>query len=377
MTGAGGPIEAVQPARLERILDPWAASGVVSAVWLVDLDGERIAGQPPRQERDAGGGVEADVLVGGVVVARLLARPGGVPHPGLDAAVQSLAVAIGELIAEAGARAATEQALGIHRSEHAANALGIDVAELAKGRLQQRRIVSLQAPDVPGYDLASHYAPARDIGGDFFELFRLSHRRHPLAIVIADVTGKGLDAALLMAFARPVMHTALEASKGPAEAIERTNRVLVEERRGTLFITLLSAELQPGTGRIRIASAGHEPPLLIPAHGSAIRSIGEVGVIMGAFARIQPPETHLVLARGDVLLFYTDGVTDARSPDGERFGDARLFEALEAARGGSAHDVVATVRGRVDRFRATADPADDVTLVAIGRRRGARRGTGA
>ena len=374
MTEAGGSIEAVQRARLERILEPWTRSGSGTTVWLVDPDGRPVAGRPS-EAVDPGGWLEAEVSVGETAIGRLMAAPAPGAGPQLRASLEALAVAIGELAAEAGVRAATERALGIHRSEHAANALGIDTAELAKGRLQQRRIVSLDAPDVPGYDLASHYAPARDIGGDFFELFRLTHRRRPLAIVIADVTGKGLDAALLMAFARPVMHTALEASRGPAEAIERTNRVLVEERRGTLFITLLSAELHPATGKLRIASAGHEPPLLIPARGGEVRTVGQAGVLMGAFATIGPPETEIVLAPGDVLLFYTDGVTDTLSPDGARFGDARLFEALEAARGGSAPDVLATVRGRLDAFRATADPADDVTLVAVGRRRGGRRGS--
>ncbi len=368
-----GSLEAVQRGRLERMLEPWTRRGSGATVWLVDADGTAVAGTPVAAGTDEDGWVQAEVAVGGIPAGRLIAAPRSARSAQLRAAIEALAIAIGELAMEAGARAATEQALGTHRTEHAANALGIDTAELAKGRLQQRRIVSLEAPDVPGYDLASHYAPAREIGGDFFELFRLVHRRHPLAIVIADVTGKGLDAALLMAFARPVMHTALEASRGPAEAIERTNRVLVEERRGTLFITLLSAELQPGTGRVRIASAGHEPPLLIPARGGAIRSVGDAGVLIGAFTTIQPPEAELVLAPGDVLVFYTDGVTDARSPDGIRFGDARLLDALEAARGRSAHDVVAAVRDRVDAFRGAADPADDLTLVAVGRRRGGRR----
>jgi serine phosphatase RsbU (regulator of sigma subunit) len=367
VTAEGSSIEAVQRARLERILEPWNRPRGALRVWLVGPDGTLVAGRPAAAT-GSDGRLEAEVSVGEAAIGRLIAAPASPSDARLRAAIDALAVAIGELATEAGVRAATERALGIHRTEHAANALGIDAAELAKGRLQQRRIVSLEAPDVPGYDLASHYAPAREIGGDFFELFRLVHRRHPLA------TGKGLDAALLMAFARPVMHTALEASRGPAEAIERTNRVLVEERRGTLFITLLSAELHPASGRIRIASAGHEPPLLIPAHGGEIRAVGEAGVLMGAFATIGPPETQIVLAPGDVLLFYTDGVTDALSPGGARFGDARLLEALQAARGGSAPEVLAAVRDRLDTFRATADPADDVTLVALGRRTGRRRG---
>jgi phosphoserine phosphatase RsbU/P len=195
-------------------------------------------------------------------------------------------------------------------------------------------------------------------------------------VVIADVTGKGLDAALLMAFARAVMHSALNASRGPAEAIDRTNRVLVGEHRGTLFITLLCAVLHPPTGRVRIASAGHEAPLLVPVDGGPVTEVGRAGVILGAFASVEAPETEIELAPGDRLLFYTDGVTDAVSPAGERFGDARLLAALEEARPGSARDLVATVRDRVLAFQGTADPADDVTLVALGRRPGRRRASG-
>ena len=368
--------------RLERILAPFAALRHASAVSVVDPDGATIAGPEVRSgdERDAATDrVTADIVVDGTLVARIVATgkraasgARGV-DPELRGAIAALAVALGELASETLARSTAEQALGNHRSQHTAAALGIDPRELAKGRRQQRSIVSLEPPDVPGYELASHYQAARDIGGDFFELFRLPSRGHPLAVVVADVTGKGLDAALLMAFARPVMHSALMASRGPAEAIDRTNRVLVAEHRATLFITLLAAVLQPTTGRLRVASAGHEPPLLVPADGGPIREVGRAGVIMGAFTSIEPPETELTLAPGDALLCYTDGATDAVSPSGERFGDERLRATVESARGRTALELVAAVRDAVAAFQETAEPADDVTLVAVRRRPGSRR----
>ncbi len=356
--------------RLERIIAPWSIAPDGPAVWIVDGAGTTIAGRAVGP--GVGGGqepVEADVLVDGSLVARVMATGGPAGEHGLRAAVDSLALALGELVAETRRREATEQALSGHRSEHAATALGIDTSELAKGRRQQRSILSLEPPDVPGYELASHYEAAREIGGDFFELFRVPKRGRPLAIVIADVTGKGLDAALLMAFARPVMHSALNAARGPADAIERTNRVLVEERRGTLFITLLCAVLQPGSGRVRLASAGHEPPLLVPGDGGPIRAIGDAGVLLGAFSSVAPPETEMTLAPGDTLLFYTDGVTDAVAPSGERFGDDRLLAAVAEARTGSAHDLVGAIKDRVRSFQESAEPADDLTLVAVGRHR--------
>ena len=122
--------------------------------------------------------------------------------------------------------------------------------ELAHGRLLQRSFVSLVAPDVPGYEVASHYEAAREVGGDFFDLFRLRRRGRPLSVVIADVTGKGIAAALLMAFSRPLLHSAIDQTTGPAAALERTNRILVEERRSSLFITALCARLDLPSGHL-------------------------------------------------------------------------------------------------------------------------------
>jgi serine phosphatase RsbU (regulator of sigma subunit) len=369
----GNATSPLDPHRLGRIIAPWAADPARPALSIVDPAGATIAGHAVGE---GGGGhqqrIEADVVVDGDLVARVIATGTGPGDHAHRPAVESLAAALGELVAETRRREAAEQALASHRAEHSATALGIDAAELAKGRRQQRSILSLTPPEVPGYDLASHYAAAREIGGDFFELFRLPKRGRPLAVVIADVTGKGLDAALLMAFARPVMHSALNAARGPADAIERTNRVLVEERRGTLFITLLCAVLQPGTGRVRLASAGHEPPLLVPGDGGPIRAVGDAGVLIGAFASVSPPETEITLAPGDALLFYTDGVTDAVAPSGERFGDARLLAAVGEARSGSAQDLVATIRDHVQAFQESAEPADDLTLVAVARHRRGR-----
>lgn len=359
----------VDPRRLERIL---AADGADAGAG-IELAIEGAGDDPGPSD-----GTAVPVVVDGVTLARVRVTGSGATTPGptATATLHALAAAIAELELETRDRAAAEAELRARRAEDVAVTLGTDAEALAKGRRQQRSILTLVAPDVPGYDLASHYAAAREIGGDFFELFRLPKRGHPLGIVIADVTGKGLDAALLMAFSRPVMHSALNAARGPADALVRTNRVLVGERRGTLFITALCARLQPGSGHVRVASAGHEPPWHIPADGGPVREVGTSGVLLGAFASIDPPETELTLERGDLLLFYTDGVTDVRGPTGERFGDARLAATVERARHGSAHDLVAEIRDAVAHFQEAVEAADDVTIVAVGRHRGRRRRAG-
>ena len=251
-------------------------------------------------------------------------------------------------------------------ARHAINAHRLD-EELAHGRRLQRSFVSLVAPEVPGFDVASHYEAAREVGGDFFDLFRLRRRGRPLSVVIADVTGKGIAAALLMAFSRPLLHAAIDHTTGPAAALERTNRILVDERRSSLFITALCARIDVRTGHLCVANAGHEPPLIVRADGSPIECLLGSGPLIGAFPHLDLPEVGTDLEPGDLVLLYTDGVTDARSADGERFDEWRLFEAVEGVRGGTAREVIDAVAGAVDRFQGPVEPADDITIVAIRR----------
>ena len=207
------------------------------------------------------------------------------------------------------------------------------------------------SPDVPGYDLASHYAAARDIGGDFFELFRLPRRGHPLAMVVADVTGKGLDAALLMAFARPVMHSALNASRGPAEAIDRTNRVPV--RRAPGHAVHHSAVRRPRAGDRPRPRRQRRPRAAAPRprgwrHDPArragrrdhrrVRVRGATRSGAGAGARRRARGVHRRRDRRPI-------------PSGERFGDERLVATLDAARPASAPMLVAAIRDALAAFR--------------------------
>jgi sigma-B regulation protein RsbU (phosphoserine phosphatase) len=251
-------------------------------------------------------------------------------------------------------------------AQQAANARRLE-EELAHGRRLQRSFVSLKPPPVPGYDIAAHYEAAREVGGDFFDLFRLRRRGRPLSVVIADVTGKGIAAALLMAFVRPLLHAAIDHTTGPARALERTNRILVDERRSSLFITALAGQLDVKTGHLVIANAGHEPPLLVPGDGSAMTWLTGAGPLIGGFHRLDVPEIGADLAPGDLALLYTDGVTEARSPSGERFDEWRLLETIEAARGSTAQEVVDSIAETVCAFQEPSAPVDDITIVAIRR----------
>lgn len=337
---------------IESILRPFERVTGELTVRFEDAAARSVAGfDHPRLTRD--------ISVDGRYLGRLVAEGNAVRDRTVGAALEAVAIAIERLLQAGGIEAGSLAAGPDTRS-------GID-AELALSRLQQRSLVSLEPPDVPGYDLATYYEPAREIGGDFFELFLLRRRGRPLGIVIADVTGKGIAAALLMAFARPVMHTALQAANGPAEALRRTNRILVDELRTALFITALAGRLDVRTGRMSIANAGHEPPLFVPGDGGPIVTVEGGGRMLGMSSPLDLPETEIELAPGDRLVLYTDGVTDAVTSTGARFGSDRMIATIESARGGSAHDIVRALSGAVSGFCDGVVPVDDVAIVAVGR----------
>jgi Stage II sporulation protein E (SpoIIE) len=348
----------------DRLLRPLARVADDLTVHIEQPDG-RMVGRPSSDRLSAPGPrLTRELLVDGRVIGRLVAEGTAVTQRPVAATLEALAIALEELATTS--REASVGSAGVVAPDGRS---GI-AAELALSRLQQRSIVSLEAPEVAGYDLASYYEPAREIGGDFFELFRLRRQGRPLGLVIADVTGKGIAAALLMAFARPVIHSALQAASGPADALARTNRILVEELHTPLFITALVGRLDVKTGRVRSANAGHEPPLLVPADASkAIIPAEGGGPMLGMFVPLEVAEIEVELTPGDRLVLYTDGVTDALTSSGERFGKARLIATIEGARDGSAHDIVAAIRDAVTGFCEGVVPVDDVTIVAVGRHR--------
>ena len=241
--------------------------------------------------------------------------------------------------------------------------------ELRVARRIQRALVGLTEMGLDGWNLASEYEPARVIGGDFFDAFPIldSGRSRRLGLVIADVSGKGISAALLMAFVRPVIRAAIDRTGDPAEALERTNRILVGERRTGLFVTVLCGVLDLGTGELILGNAGHELPILVPADGSAPRAVGESGPLVGAFGRLDLRPATVALAPGDRLLLYTDGVTDAADAAGQRFGEERLLALLAGAPASGAEGLTESIVDALTSFRGAAEPADDVALLVVER----------
>jgi sigma-B regulation protein RsbU (phosphoserine phosphatase) len=187
-------------------------------------------------------------------------------------------------------------------------------------------------------------------------------------VVIADVSGKGIAAALLMAFVRPVIRAALDRSGDPVMALERTNHILVDERRTGLFVTVLCGVLELDTGVFTFANAGHEMPLLAGPDGAEPRSVEGGGPLVGMFGELGLTAERLEIRPGERLVLFTDGITDAQAPSGERFGQDRLIRTIaESCLTGGAADTCRAVIQGVLAFQGDALPADDLALLILRR----------
>jgi sigma-B regulation protein RsbU (phosphoserine phosphatase) len=186
--------------------------------------------------------------------------------------------------------------------------------------------------------------------------------------VIADVSGKGIAAALLMAFMRPILRSALDRTGDPVEALERTNHILVDERRTGLFVTVLCGVLSLDTGVFTFANAGHEPPLLARPDGSEPLWVQGGGPLLGVFGRLDLVAQRVEIKPGERLVLYTDGITDAQAPDGARFGDERLRRTIaESCVDGTAVATCRAVIQSVLAFQGEASPADDLAFLVFRR----------
>jgi serine phosphatase RsbU (regulator of sigma subunit) len=239
--------------------------------------------------------------------------------------------------------------------------------ELEFARRIQINLMPLAPLQPPGWEIATAYRAARMVGGDFFDVFDLPAVPGAVGLVVADVTGKGLTGALMMAFTRAVLRSAAYNGSGPSDALERTSRVLVREARTGLFVTALAARLDTQASTLTWSSAGHEAPLLLHGDGGEIEELPVGGHLLGLAEGASTPDRSVELQPGDLVLLITDGITDALRDDGQRFGEARLRSALGGALGLPASETVGLVLQAVDAFSGSTDQADDLTLLALRR----------
>jgi sigma-B regulation protein RsbU (phosphoserine phosphatase) len=204
--------------------------------------------------------------------------------------------------------------------------------------------------------------PAREIGGDFYDFFQIGDNR--LGIVIGDVSGKGVPASLFMAITRTVIRLVARQDDDLAIGIGRANALLSAENDSAMFVTLIYGVLDFTTGMLTYCNCGHNPPLVIRGDG-AREKLMLTGLPLGVMPDAEYATRAIVLAAGDRLFLYTDGVTEASTEDGAEFGEWRLEAAIDELRHSPARNMVEDLVQRVDAFAAGAPQADDITCLAL------------
>jgi phosphoserine phosphatase RsbU/P len=240
--------------------------------------------------------------------------------------------------------------------------------ELAIGRRIQLALVPRRFPQLPGWSFAAAYEPAREVGGDLYDVFAVRGRADRVALLVGDVSGKGIPAALLMADVRALLHAAADHADGPADALRRVNTILVTERRTSLFVTAALLVVATATGVVRYATAGHEPPLVARRRG-VVEPLEADGPLLGAFLGARFAEGETTLERGDTLVVYTDGITEARDERRRFYGEDRLLGVVADGCGRDADVIVDAIMRDVREFRGAAEAHDDLALLVAERRR--------
>ena len=239
--------------------------------------------------------------------------------------------------------------------------------ELQVARELQAGLLPAAPPPLPGWELAACWLPAREVAGDYYDLFPLAGGA--LALVIGDVCDKGMAAALFMALSRSIVRASLDAAPSPAEGLARANRLIHADAAEGMFVTLFCARLEPASGTLTYVNAGHNPPLLVQGSGTGetLTSLALTGMALGVLPDAPYEQCTLHLEPGDLLLCYTDGMTDARSARGEAFGKDRLERLARQHRPQGVRRLVGAMEQAVVAFSGGIAPFDDVTLLAARR----------
>lgn len=277
----------------------------------------------------------------------------------LEALAGSVAVAVenARLLAETRAQL---EALQRASEEHAA--LEALRRELDIAREIQQSILPRRFPERGQIDLFATMLPARDVGGDFYDFFALDDQR--FGLVIGDVSGKGMPAALFMAVSRTLMKATALSGLGPAACLQRVNTLLRTENPSDMFVTLFYAILDMRSGELSYSNGGHNPPFVIRA-GAAVEAIPAGGALLGVLESPQFSEHRLQLHRGDTLLLYTDGVTEAANSADLLYGDERIAGFVAGGGYATSEQLVHALIGDVARHSEGIAQSDDITLLAM------------
>jgi len=232
--------------------------------------------------------------------------------------------------------------------------------DLTLARTIQLSSLPVRLPDCDRYQVFTRITPAREVGGDFYDSYRLADGRE--VVTVADVSGKGVPAALFMMRAKTALKMAIVEANGElADAVALANRQLCENNEGEMFVTAWVGVFDPSTGEMKFVSAGHNPPLVRRRDGSVEWIRPRPSLVLAAMDIAKYRVESLTLSAGDSLFAYTDGVTEAQNAKGELFGESRLEAALKE----SGPLFVEAIGKAVAEFVDGAEPSDDITMLAF------------
>src|SRR4051794_39811824 len=322
----------------------------------VDVDGLELD-SPALRKLKAGGGKLAVPLVSQgelIGVLNLGARLSEQDYSSDDrrlldnlAAQAAPALRVGQLVREQEAEAVTRQ-----RFEQ----------ELEVARLIQQNFLPKELPELPGWRIAAHYRPAREVGGDFYDVIPFPDGR--VGFVVGDVTDKGVPAALVMSATRSVLRASAQRIIEPGAVLARVNDHLCPDMPAKMFVTCLYGVLDPNSGHLRFANAGHDLPYVKTADG--IVELRARGMPLGLMPGMSYEEKEATLQPGDSVLLHSDGVLEAHDAERDMFGGPRLKQTMARAPGG--RELIDHVLSELAAFTGPdADQEDDITMVTLQR----------
>ena len=250
---------------------------------------------------------------------------------------------------------------------------GLPPRDKTNWRIDRQGLTVTPEPAVPGLDSDARYLAAQKVSGDLYDVFKLGFDR--VGVAVADVSGKGVSASLLMAICRTTLRQIAPGHTSPARVLAELNRSLAGDMRQGMYITMTYAVVDAGRNQVTVARAGHELTLLSrrdPATGSFISEyIGAegmpVGLVDAELFESAIEDRTLEFPPGSTLVLYTDGLTEAPNAEEQEFGGARLADALRAAHVGSAREINDEILAAVKKFAGTAGLRDDYTLLTVKR----------
>ena len=246
-------------------------------------------------------------------------------------------------------------------SEHERIATELDLA--TKIQMNALPAVFPAFPERKEFDIYASMTPAKEVGGDFYDFFLLDEDH--LALVIADVSGKGVPAALFMMMTKILIENHAKMGLSPKEVLEKTNEAICRNNEEGMFVTVWFGILEISTGKVTAANAGHEYPLVRQADGSFEIFKDKHGFVLGVMEEKKYQEYEFTLQKGGTIFLYTDGVPEAMNADNELFGNERMLSAVNETPNGSPKELLNHVHGKVNEFAGDAPQFDDLTMLAI------------